>query len=184
MSDTIAAPTPTDPPPSTLSDPVPIPAAVPVEPAAEPAATPVAPTEPPPVSAEPPAGVMPPADAPIVEPAAEAPPVASPGTIDAAPSSSEPVPASPPAVEESQPVTEPVVTSSVVDTPAAAIATLGDDAGIRAPEVPVAESVEPEPEHPHTTLQRLREKLAAYGEECLKAIQQEVEALHNFFDKI
>jgi hypothetical protein len=173
MSDTAAAPTPTDPPPYPLSDPAPIPAAVP----APPAATPDAPTEPPPVSAEPPAGVMPPADGPTIEPAAEA-PLAPP---DVTPSSSEPAPA----VEESTPPTGPLVTSPVVDTPEAAIETLGDDAGIRAP----AAAPEPPPhveaaEHPHVTIARIREKLAAYGAECLETVRHEIELLHNWFDHI
>ena len=33
------------------------------------------------------------------------------------------------------------------------------------------------PEHPADTIQRLRTKLGAYGEECLRAVQQEIEYL-------
>lgn len=109
-----------------------------------------APMEPPPISAAPPAGAeVPPAGAsPEIPPGAAAP------------------------VEESKPVPAgtDVAALPLVDSPEAARGVLGDDAGIAAvPDAP--------PEHPYDTLQRMRAKLAAYGEECLKAVQPEMEYL-------
>lgn len=177
-----AADTPATPPEAPLGDAPPVqpdPAPAPVAP--EPQAAPVpAPVEPPP-----------PAESIAATAGAEVPPesVAAPPEA-VAPETPAPIP-----VVESVPATGSEVVSPVVDTPAAALATLGPGAGV--PEgttdvlTPVSSMAPPmvqhpilgEIEHPSETVQRLRRKLAEYGDECLKAVQAELEHLQKIFEE-
>lgn len=83
----------------------------------------------------------------------------------------------PPAIQESTPAPAglDVSTLPLVDSPEAARAALGDAAGI--PDVIPATGEPGGPEHPYDTIQRIRTKLSAYGEECLRTIQPEIEYL-------
>lgn len=81
-------------------------------------------------------------------------------------------------VIESRPRADDAPTSATIDTPAAALAVLGQDSGVAPGTVDIVQPIHPEipaADHPHDVLQRLRAKLAAYGEECLRAIQHEIE---------
>lgn len=89
-------------------------------------------------------------------------------------------------ITQSEPVPEGAVKSVLVETPTQGAAV---ENGEPIPDVsaePVQPVSTPEavavehnayPEHPGVTVQRLRTKLAAYGEECLKSVQGEVEYL-------
>lgn len=118
-----------------------------------------APGAPPPPSADDQAGTN--------TPPAGDPPVSPPGDV---------VP--PVDVQQSTPAPEGLDTAALplVDSPEAARATLGDASGV--PETVIPAAGEPSgPEHPYDTIQRMRTKLAAYGEECLRTVQPEIEYL-------
>lgn len=174
--------------PSAAAPEAPLGDAPPVQP--DPAPAPVAPepqAAPVPAPVEPP----PPAESIAATAGAEAPPAGPvPPPEAVAPETPAPIP-----VVESVPATGSEVVSPVVDTPAAALATLGPGAGV--PEgttdvlTPVSSMAPPmvqhpilgEIEHPSETVQRLRRKLAEYGDECLKAVQAELEHLQKIFEE-
>lgn len=97
---------------------------------------------------------------------------------------------------ESAPIDPATPLSDSIDTPAKALELLGEASGIPAgttdavrpldappPEVVAAPGIEnTDYEHPYATLQRLRTKLTAYGQECYDAVKPEVEHLMRLFE--
>lgn len=146
----------------------------------------------PPPTAEPVPDVQPSTDAPsaIQPPVPDVAPKEPPPFSDVAPAGVD----APGAAPQDSPGAEALRTDApLIDTPVAALQHFGPESGV--PEgtddeiTPVSDVantpepvVEPNPEHPYETIQRLRTKLAAYGEECLKTVQSEVEYLLSLCD--
>jgi hypothetical protein len=115
--------------------------------------------------------------------AASAAPEVPPPSSDATAGVSAPGDASAPGADP-QPAIDPASLSDVVDTPAAARELLGDESGVPA-NVTDEVRMDTAPtaiEHPYDTLQRIREKLAAYGAECLESVRPEIEYLQSLCD--
>ena len=81
---------------------------------------------------------------------------------------------------ESVPLAGVLPTSEPIDTPAKALAVLGEDSGVPAGTVDIVVPVSvdvPAAAHPADVIDTLRAKLYAYGEECFNAVKTEVEYL-------